>query len=194
MDRKKQYGSDNPLRRPLALGLVTVGALARLIPHPPDFAPVGGMSLFAGARLPGWQAYLVPLLLMTITDPILGAIYGFPAFGYSTAFVYGSFLVNVWIGRRLRSSQNFLWIGLATVLCTLQFYLVTNFGVWLLGQMYPHSWSGLATCYLAALPFLGRTMAADLLYSSVLFGLHVWLGRVWHPQDCASAESTVTNQ
>jgi hypothetical protein len=34
------------------------------------------MSLFAGARLPVWQACLVPLALMAITDPILNLFYG----------------------------------------------------------------------------------------------------------------------
>ena len=37
---------------PLALSLTILGAIARFMPHPPNFAPVGGMSLFAGARLP----------------------------------------------------------------------------------------------------------------------------------------------
>ena len=45
-------------RRPLALALTVAGAVARLVPHPWNFAPVGGMSLFAGARLRGWQALL----------------------------------------------------------------------------------------------------------------------------------------
>lgn len=163
--------------RPLALGLTVLGALARLMPHPPNFAPVGGLSLFAGARLPGWQAYLVPLVLMAITDPILGALYGFPAFSKITPFVYGSFLVNVWIGRRLRSSENALRIEAAAVVCSLQFFLVTNFAVWMGSRIYPPTWGGLAACYIAALPFLGRTLAGDLFYSAILFGLHAWLSR-----------------
>ena len=35
-------------QRPLALGLTLSGILLRLIPHLPNFAPVGGVSLFAG--------------------------------------------------------------------------------------------------------------------------------------------------
>ena len=50
------------------------------LPHPPNFAPVGATSLFAGARLPVWQAYLVPLALMAITDPIVASFYGVAAF------------------------------------------------------------------------------------------------------------------
>ena len=42
--------------RPLAIGLMIVGALIRVTQHW-NFAPVGAMSLFAGARLRGWKAY-----------------------------------------------------------------------------------------------------------------------------------------
>ena len=63
---------EKPIRRPLALGLTILAALVRVAPHPPNFAPVGGMSLFAGARLRGWMAYLLPLALMAVTDPIVG--------------------------------------------------------------------------------------------------------------------------
>ncbi len=163
--------------RPLALGLTILGALARLLPHPPNFVPVGGLSLFAGARLPGWQACLIPLLLMAVTDPILAALYGFSAYTKMTPIVYGSFLVNVWIGRRLRSSESALRIGIAAFVCSLQFFLITNFAVWAGSRMYPQTWTGLAACYAAALPFFGRTLAGDLFYSAVLFGLHAWLSR-----------------
>ena len=60
--------------RPVALSLTVLGAIVRLLPHPPNFAPVGATSLFAGARLPVWQAYLVPLALMAITDPIVASV------------------------------------------------------------------------------------------------------------------------
>ena len=84
-----------PHWRPLALSLTVLGAVARLLPHPPNFAPVGATSLFAGARLPGWQAYLVPLALMAITDPIKAAFYGVTPFTRYSLFIYGSFLISV---------------------------------------------------------------------------------------------------
>ena len=58
--------------RPLAIGLTVVAALARLAPHPWNFTPVGSLSLFAGARLRGWLAFVLPLVLMAVTDPLLG--------------------------------------------------------------------------------------------------------------------------
>ena len=155
--------------RPLALSLTVLGAVLRLMPHPPNFAPVGGMSLYAGARLRGWQAFALPLVLMAVTDPLRG--------GYSVAtpFVYLSFMISVWIGRRLQSTESPMRIGAACLVCSAQFFVISNFGTFL--SWYPHNWAGLAQCFTLAIPFFGRTLAADLLYSGVLFGLHAWLSR-----------------
>ncbi len=154
-------------RRPLALGLTVLGAVARLLPHAPNFTPVGGMSLFAGAKLKGWQAFLLPLVLMLVTDPLVG--------GYSraTPFVYAAFLINVWIGRKLVTTQSVSRIGAACVLGSLQFFLITNFSMFL--TLYSHDLAGLAQCYALALPFYGRTLLADLFYTGALFGMHAWL-------------------
>jgi hypothetical protein len=141
------------------------------------------MSLFAGANLSGWQAYLVPLLVMAVTDPLVGARGGccsigdFNAFSRGTIFIYGSFLISVWIGKRLRGTFSVPKIGGAAFLCALQFYLITNFPSWLFGAMYPHTLAGLVTCYVAALPFFGYTLLGNLFYSAFFFGAQYWLTR-----------------
>ena len=157
--------------RPLGPGLTVMGALARLIPHVPNFTPVGGLSLFAGAHLRGWKACLLPLALMAATDPLVGG------YSFATPFIYASLLINVWLGSRLlRNSAGPMRIGGAAAIGSLQFFVITNFGVWLkFPQTYTHTSAGLAACYTAAIPFYGRMLAADLLYSAALFGLHAWL-------------------
>ncbi len=156
--------------RPLAIGLVILGALIRVTQHW-NFAPVGALSLFAGARLRGWKAWVLPLALMAITDPLLG--------GYSkaTPLVYLSFLINVWIGTRLRGSENPLLIGSAALAGSIQFFVITNFAWLSASNMYPHTFAGVMACYAAGVPFFWRTLASDLVYSGVLFGLHAWLSR-----------------
>jgi hypothetical protein len=156
--------------RPLAIGLMGLGALIRATQFL-NFAPVGALSLFAGARLRGWQAYLLPVALMAITDPFVG--------GYSpaTPLVYASFLISVWIGTRLKKTENPLHIGAAALAGSIQFFLITNFAWLTASNMYPHTLSGVLQCYAAGLPFFGRTLASDLIFSGVLFGLHSWLSR-----------------
>jgi hypothetical protein len=163
--------------RPLALLLTILSGLARLLPHPPNFTPVGSMSLFAGARLRGWWAWVVPVAMMAITDPLLHLLFGVPGYTKASPFIYGSFLINVWIGRKLAISENPIRIGGAAFLCSLQFFLITNFAVWYGSQFYAHSIAGLMDCYSAAIPFWGRTLAGDLIFTAAIFGLHAFLSR-----------------
>jgi hypothetical protein len=155
--------------RPYALALAVLSAVGRVLPHPFNVTPVGGSSLFAGARLNGWMAFLLPILVMAITDPIVGG------FSFATPFVYGAFLINVLIGRTLRRTNSPIRIGAAAFFCSLQFFLITNFAIFL--QYFPHTLSGLAECFTLAIPYFGRTLAGDLATTAIVFGLHYWLTR-----------------
>jgi hypothetical protein len=165
--------------RPLGTSLVLLGILSRLLPHPPNMTSVGAAGLFSGARLRRWQAFLIPLITMAVTDPIVGFIYGFHPFSWLTPVIYVSLLINVWIGVCLRATESPLRISAAALVGSVQFSLLTNFAVWLIGdgRLYPHTATGLAACYIAGLPFLGWTALGDLAYSGVLFSIHGWLAR-----------------
>ncbi len=178
--------------QPLALTLALSGALFRLTPHPVNVAPIGAMSLFAGARLRGWQRYAVPLIVIAVTDPIMGMLLGYPAFTLVTPFVCAGFLVYVWVGSRLRTTENPWIIGAAALLGATQFFLITNFGLWASGISYPATASGLVACYLAGIPYFGRTLLSDLLYAGILFGLHAWLSRRAFPAERVRKDSGVS--
>jgi hypothetical protein len=174
MHRKPQFF------QPLAIVMTVLAALVRLAPHPPNFSPIGSVALFGGARLRGWQAYLVPLLALAITDPIRSRMEGgYPAYSSGTIIVYGSFLISVFLGRTfLRNTNSPLRIASVVFAGSLQFYLITNFFVWFgAHDMYPQTLSGLAACYVAGLPFYGRTLLGDLFFSSVLFGVYALVSR-----------------
>lgn len=166
--------------QPLALTLTVLAALLRLAPHPPNFAPVGSVALFGGARLRGWQAYFVPLAVMLMTDPLRSRIEGgYAAYSWATLVIYSAFLINVVLGRVfLRDTASPWRIAAVAFAGSVQFYLITNFPSWLSADsLYQHTWSGLAECYIAALPFFGRTLLADLFYSAILFGAYALLVR-----------------
>jgi hypothetical protein len=169
--------------RSYAIGLTVLSALGRLLPHVPNVTPVGASCLFAGSRINGFLSYLLPLVVMIATDPIVGAAGGAHS-GYSSTslVVYACFMINVWIGRRFVRDVTAVRVGGAAFLCSLQFFLLTNLAVWFRSaegtrHLYARSVSGLLECYAAALPFWGRTLAGDLLFSAALFGIYVLLAR-----------------
>jgi hypothetical protein len=162
--------------RPLTFGLTVLSALGRLVPHAPNVTPLGGSCLFAGSRVQGLWAYLLPLIVMIATDPFVG--------GYTreSPVIYASFLISVWIGRHMLRNVSAVRVGAAAFLCSLQFFVITNFSLWAFAAVrhsgvYSADLSGLIACYTLALPFWGRTLAGDLVYSGAIFGLYTWLSR-----------------
>jgi hypothetical protein len=122
------------------------------------------MALFSGAYLGRrWLAFVAPLAAMLLSDSILGFHSGMP-------FVYASVALIVLIGCLVRSTVTPLTVVGAALASSVLFFVVTNFGTWLLSGMYPLTGAGLAACYVAAIPFFQNTAVGDLFYCAVLFG------------------------
>ena len=149
-----------------ALGIALAG---RLIPHLPNFTPVGALALFAGiylARKSRW-ALLLPLAVMFLTDLVIGF--------YDVKLmlvVYGSFLFYGVFGLLIKDKKNVGTIALATLAGGLLFYLVTNFAVWAFSPLYPLTLQGLMLSYAMALPFLKYTLLGDLFFIGVFVGAY----------------------
>jgi len=146
------------------LAAILLAAAMRLMPHPPNFSPIAAMALFGGAYL-GRRAiaFAAPLGALVLSDLVLG-------FYPEAVFVYLSVGAIVLIGWALEKRRTVLRVGAAAVAASVLFYLVTNFGVWLVMDYYPKTLAGLATCYVAAIPFFQNTLAGDLVFSALLFG------------------------
>ena len=150
--------------------LIGFNVATRLLPHVPGVLPVAASGLFAARylRIPV-LALVVPLLGMALSDVALPgedwriALVGFVAI--SIPALAGIFT------RRWRGA----WpIAAAMVACSLIFFLLSNAAVWAFSGMYPLTWQGLTQCYIAALPFLDKTVLGDLFWTAVLFG-GAWL-------------------
>ncbi|MGD8782029.1 MAG: hypothetical protein PVH88_24085 [Ignavibacteria bacterium] len=144
--------------------VILAAVFSRLIPHPPNFAPIAAVALFGGSYFVNKKlAFAVPLIAMFISDLIIGL--------HNLLFVvYAAFVVIVLIGFQLREKRSVLRVGAAAVSSSVIFFIVTNFGVWLPGSFYPKTVGGLMACYVAAIPFFHNTLLGDLFYSAVLFG------------------------
>ena len=154
-----------------AAALVALVCATRLLPHPPNFAPVGAVALFGAAYFNDRRAaFAVPLAAMFISDLALG-------FHATMAYVYGAFALISLLGFGfLRGRATPPRTAAAALFSTALFFLVSNFGVWASGSYFPKNAAGLLECYVAAIPFLGNTLAGDLFYSAVLFS-PAWLAK-----------------
>ena len=164
------------LKRLLAPLEIVLAALYRLIPNgfrPPNLAPVGAMGIYGGARLPLWQALTMPLLIMVLSDFALWKLYGWRPFD---AFVYGSFVVYVLLGRLVRHSRSPARIAFVTFIGSVQFYLITNFGFWYDNDTH-HTLTGLLSAYAAGLPFFPFTLGGDLAFTGLLVYVHDWVAK-----------------
>jgi hypothetical protein len=154
------------------VGITLFAAAMRLVPHPPNITPIAAMALFGGAHFANKKtALLVPLAAMYLSDLALGLfIYDFGWFHGFMPFVYAGFVVTVCLGLLIRHRLTPLTVGGAALTGSVLFFIVTNFGVWLVGNFYPKTLAGLAGCYVAAIPFFRNSLAGDAVYTLVLFG------------------------
>jgi hypothetical protein len=146
--------------------MIFAAAFIRLLPHPPNFAPIAAMALFGGAYFnKKWAAFIVPLAAMFVTDLILG-------FHETMWAVYLSFALIVVIGMTMLKTKKVSSIFFASVISSVSFFIITNFGIWLSTSYYAQTDAGLAACYTAAIPFFHQTLLSDLFFVGVLFGLY----------------------
>jgi hypothetical protein len=159
---------DGGFMRKVLIGSVIIlaAALSRLLPHPVNFAPIAAMALAGGVYLDKRSALIIPLAVLVISDIIIG-------FHNTILFVYGSFVLIGLMGLWLKSHKKPLPILGTALLSSIIFFVITNFGVWLTGGgwFYPKTWQGLVECYTLAIPFFRNTIAGDLVYTVVLFGV-----------------------
>jgi hypothetical protein len=165
------------LLRFLIVALMTFAAAAlRILPHPVNFTPIGAIAIFAGSLFRNrWIAFLLPFTALFAGDLFVGL--------YKLMFiVYISFALSVAIGRWLapwrrqsclRASSLFPMlprVAGAVFLGALQFFVVTNFAMWAFSSFYAKTSTGLATCFVNAIPYFWNTLAGDALYATILFG------------------------
>jgi hypothetical protein len=140
-----------------------------LIPHPPNFTPITAMALFGGAVFSRrWMGVALPLLALVLSDLVLG-------FHVTALAVYLSFVVVAIIGFGLRENRSALRVGGAALLGSTAFFAITNFAVWALSGIYPHTTEGFIAAYVMALPFFENAIIGDLLFTGALFGAWAWI-------------------
>lgn len=135
------------------------------------FTPLGASLLFFGARMPKKQMW-IPVSLMIGCDLYLNY------FRYNMPLTWDQMVVWAWyagacgIGMLLKGRVKPLFVGAGALGSSVSFFLISNFAVWLAGNIaYPKTLAGLSACYAAAVPFFRNDVISSLVFSAVFFGV-----------------------
>jgi predicted Fe-S protein YdhL (DUF1289 family) len=152
--------------------LILILALARLIPHPPNFTPIIAVAIMSGYFFKNINLSFITLLIsMLIADIFIG-------FYENIIFVYASLLLITYIFHKFSNKINFKNLLIFGFVGSLLFFIVSNFGVWLLGSpgvndiAYEKSFNGLIQCYVLAIPFFGNTFLSTLIFAYPALYIH----------------------
>jgi len=166
--------------------IILAAAASRLIPHPPNVAPITALALFSGAQFADKRlAFVIPIVALLLSDLVIG-------FYSQIWIVYGTFCLIACIGFLLRSRKSFIALATATLTSSLLFFVVTNLGVWVFGSLYPKTIAGLTTCFIVAIPFFQNTLLGDGFYTTLLFSVLWMMELKWPAISAARPESHQT--
>jgi hypothetical protein len=131
-----------------------------------NFSPLIGLGLFGSAHIKDKRfAFALPLLSMLLSDCFLG-------FHNTMFFTYGSLMLITWFGFGwFKNKINISRLVIASLISSTIFFVITNFGVWAVQNMYPKNLSGLVECFTAAIPFFKNSLVGDLVFCGLMFGI-----------------------
>jgi hypothetical protein len=165
------------LRFSVICTMIFVIAFSRFLSPIYNFSPLGALGLFGAAYFAKkWQAFLIPILAIFLSDLFINNVVlhqyypNFTWFYEGFYWQYGSYLLITLIGILIFTKVNTSRIIGGALLSTILFFLISNFGTWASGAMYPKTLEGLAACYVAGIPFIKGTLMGTLFYSALMFG------------------------
>ncbi len=159
----------------LWVGIVVLGACARLLPHPWNFSPMMAIGLFSGSHARKTSTgVLATVSALAVSDAVMGF---YPGFWY----VYGATLIPVLLGRLILNRTGVGAIAATALASSLSFFLITNFMVWAISGLYTHTMAGLTASYVAGIPFYQNQLLGDAFYTFAIFGGYALLSRFLQP-------------
>ena len=145
----------------LPISLILILSFSRLVPHPSNFTPILAVGVFSGFY---FRNFLLGLCIV-IFSMFLGDLY--LGFHGTMFFTYISLAIAVALGLFIKHFKftEILFSGLASSIC---FFIITNFGAWLILDMYEKNLAGLLKSYVLAIPFFHNTLISTFLYLIVI--------------------------
>ena len=163
--------------------IILLAAFTRIMPHPPNFSPIAAIGRFGAAHFAKkWQAFFIPLIGIWVSDLVINN-YVYSSSSSNIVWFYSgfywqyiSYILIIFAGLFIFNRGISLTKTVGGMISSSGiFLLVSNFGVWAGGTMYPKNFGGLITCYAAGIPFIHNTIISDVLFTTVLFGTYYLL-------------------
>jgi hypothetical protein len=118
-----------------------------------------------------YQAIIFPLITIWASDLCINYSYTGTITPFYDGFYwqYGCYILIALLGVAISQQINYTKVMGVTLLSSLLFFVISNFGVWFCYNMYTHDFAGLISCYIAGVPFLKNAVMGDLIFSTALF-------------------------
>ena len=143
--------------------IIFILAIARLIPHPPNFTPIIAAAIISSYLFRNIYFSLIVLLgSMFLSDLIIGLYDNF-------LFIYFSLFLVIFVQSRINMKITFKNLYLHSLIASLIFFITTNFSVWMFSNLYEKSFSGLIYCYYLAIPFFTNTIISTIFFSYIAY-------------------------
>jgi hypothetical protein len=177
----------------LAYLALLLAVLSRVLPHvfhasSWNFAALGGGLLFFGSQLGKSRTpstWRTTAKIASAVAVLMATDYYLTVYTYHAAFHPSAYLVTwAWyaaiclLGMGLLQKTTTLRVVIGVLASATSFFLLSNFAVWAGSTMYPHTLSGLATCYTLALPFYRNDLVSTAITAGALFGLPVLAAKI----------------
>tara|TARA_A100001011_G_C14310435_1_gene845307 strand:- start:3411 stop:3929 length:519 start_codon:yes stop_codon:yes gene_type:complete len=145
------------------ISIVLILIFSRLIPHPPNFTPVIAVAVLSNYFFKNIYISLSVLFLSLFLSDLLIGLYT------NMLLVYFAIFVVAVIFFKNFKLVNYKNLFFASLIGSLVFFLISNFGVWLLGSLYEKNLEGLVECYILAIPFFKNTFLSTIFYTYLTF-------------------------
>ena len=131
--------------------------ISRLIPHPPNFTSTIAIAFYLPALF-GLKYIIVATTAFIVCDLIIGL----------HPLIFFTWLGLIIVGLTSQAFTKYYFRVPGVMIGVLIFFFVSNFGVWLLSDMYSQDLKGLTQCYIMGLPFLQNSLIGSLLFSLII--------------------------
>jgi hypothetical protein len=169
----------------ISLVLITIAIGERLwFDLGPNVELIMTMSILASIYLGKSFGVAVAFLSLAISDLVIGNT-------LIMIFTWSAFALIAWGGAWLKNKNPFIGGGYG-LMAALGFYFYTNFGVWLISGLYPHTLAGLMNCYLMGLPFLKLHAVSSTIFIGGTVVLIKLFTRIEH-KNAIKREKTIKN-